>query len=76
MEGDDLFDEFGNLVGADPFDSDEEGSVLDEEEQYETDMFHNSDNESETEIQQLTTAGDNREIGTTVEHPTAKTWKC
>ncbi|CAI4045814.1 hypothetical protein SUVZ_11G0440 [Saccharomyces uvarum] len=72
MEGDDLFDEFGNLVGADPFDSDEEGSILDEEEQYDTDMFHNRDNESETGSQQLTTAGDNREVGTTVEHPYGK----
>ena len=39
MEGDDLFDEFGNLIGVDPFDSDEEESVLDEQEQYQTNTF-------------------------------------
>ncbi|QID86291.1 hypothetical protein GRS66_008911 [Saccharomyces pastorianus] len=72
MEGDDLFDEFGNLVGADPFDSDEEGSVLDEEEQYETVMFDNSDRESETGSHQLITVADEKEVGTTVEHPYGK----
>ncbi|CAI4044456.1 hypothetical protein SKDZ_11G0450 [Saccharomyces kudriavzevii ZP591] len=67
MEGDDLFDEFGNLVGADPFDSDEETSVLDEQEQYEE--IHS---ENEIEIRELTSVGNDKEVGITEEHPYGK----
>lgn len=72
MEGDDLFDEFGNLIGVDPFDSDEEESVLDEQEQYQTNTFEGSGNNNEIESRQLTSLGSKKELGISLEHPYGK----
>ena len=72
MEGDDLFDEFGNLVGVDPFDSDEEESALDEQEEYETGTLEESGKNNEIESRQFTSSEGYNEVGTALDHPYGK----
>ncbi|CAI4034602.1 hypothetical protein SMKI_11G0480 [Saccharomyces mikatae IFO 1815] len=73
MEGDDLFDEFGNLVGVNPLDSDEEEEeVLDEQELYETDITGESGDKNGIKANPFISVGNDKGVGTDLGYPYGK----